>query len=221
MIRQIVENRRIERLVHFTRLENLIGILRFGLIPRLMLDQWNIPYIVNDFERNDSCLNANCLSVSFPNYQLFFRQQKRTPQTVWVVLAIHPQVLWQKASAFCAENAASSSVRAIPLALRQTGQAFQKLFHDAPNGVRRSDFPIPYHYTTNPQAEVLVFDTIEPVNIMEVYYRGLDWQHIRPIQRWAPGIRYTRSEEVFGPRSDYRFWRKTTGRQPLMEVAHG
>lgn len=220
MIRQIVASRRIARLVHFTRFENLAGILRFGLIPRSMLDQGGMPYMVTDPERNDACLNASCLSVSFPNYQLFYRQQQRHPKTAWVVLSIHPQVLWMKPRAFCRENAASGNVRALPLAQRQTYRAFQNLFLDELNGVRRFDLQIPPYYPTHPQAEVLVFDTIEPVNIMEVYYRGRNWRRISPIRRWASGIRFTQFEDMFRPRSDYRFWRKTAAYRP-MEVAHG
>ena len=70
-----VRNRKIDVLCHFTRLENLIGILGNGLLPRRTLSERYIPFYAVDPYRRDDCPEAVCLSISFPNYMLFYSKR--------------------------------------------------------------------------------------------------------------------------------------------------
>jgi len=57
-IKEIVKRRKIEYLVHFTRIDNLNSILENGLIPVSMQQKMKIPSVHNDEQRIDSKLDC-------------------------------------------------------------------------------------------------------------------------------------------------------------------
>lgn len=61
----------IEYLVHFTRMENLNGILEYGLKTRQSLENEKVNFYFNDSTRFDNFTNTISLSVTSPNYQMF------------------------------------------------------------------------------------------------------------------------------------------------------
>lgn len=131
-MRNAVKNRGIKYLVHFTRAENLVSIFNNGLVPVNTLDEREMDYYYNDQHRLDNCCDANCLSIQFPNYKMFYKYRYENSGTDWVVLGIKNTVLWEKDCAFCVENAASSNVTSIPLQRRKGVNAFNKLYNDYP-----------------------------------------------------------------------------------------
>lgn len=156
-IKEICQKRDIQICTHFTRIENLSSILEKGLIPRAYLEDNEIFY--NDSDRWDGQKNANCLSVSFPNYKMFYRYSKYN-QKDWVVLSYRKEILWEMKCAFCSANAAKREVRSISIHERQTVEAFKQMFLGDTNS----------SYPTNVQAEVLVFDNIQSSYLKEVTF---------------------------------------------------
>lgn len=156
-IQEFVAERGITFLMHFTRARNLDSILARGLVPRntLILEGFDG---FNDQYRIDGT-DAVCLSIGFPNYKMFYGIQKDHPGETWVVLVIHPQALWDLDCAFCAANAASTGVTAIPLQQRRGLAALQAMYADWPTK-SRSELNIPNNYPTNPQAEVLALQGV-------------------------------------------------------------
>ena len=122
----------------------------------------------------------------------------------WVVLSIHPSVLWLKDCAFCIENAASNSVRFIPIDQRKGRRAFSQLFENREGWPQREDTGIPMNYTTNPQAEVLVFDVIEPNFIQSVNFKNIHRYNEFKLQ--YPNINSMLDRSVFDARFDYAAW---------------
>ncbi len=200
----------IVNLIHFTRIENLKSILQHGLINRKELSR--LPEserpIFNDQERFDGHIEAICLSVSFPNYQMFYKLNKDKPDD-WVVLLLDSSILWDLDCAFCQTNAASSKISSVPLEQRKTFEALKQMFTDEEN-VSREELGIPANFTTNPQAEVLVFDTI-PVK----YIRGVNFRSISAMKAWQnlnsypENISLVASDTFFKPRSDWPKWQKS------------
>ena len=174
LIRDIVERRRIETLCHFTRVENLSSIMRLGLLGRRQLELNGIPFLRIDNERIDGYPGAVCLTISFPNYRLFykkreeFRNWSRVEHNQWVVLLLEPRLLWELECAFCTNNAADSRVARIPLEERKKSEALKSMFGDFPTFNRPRN--LPPHYPTSPQAEVLVFDTVPISYLKEVHF---------------------------------------------------
>ena len=160
----------ISSLMHFTRLENLSSIMKNGVLSRIELSRRNIPTLINDTERFDRQLDATCLSISFPNYQMFYRYRSNSSH-IWVVLQIDIHVLLSDC-AFCLTNAASNIVRHIPIEQRKQPEALDRLFEDYMDrnvAILREDLDIPRNYPTNPQAEILAFTPIPQDLIQAVY----------------------------------------------------
>ena len=207
-----VRDRKIDVLCHFTRLENLIGILRNGLLPRRTLSERYMPFYAVDPERLDGCTDAVCLSVSFPNYKLFYNKrvsyfkEQQVRHFQWVVLLLDVRVLWELECEFCQQNAASTLAREIPRREKREPEALEKMFSDF-DDVNRFDLNIPRNYPTHPQAEVLAFGPIPAVYISEVHFFDnfifSKWQdRVRSLT--AAGVFH--KSDYFSARKDYRFW---------------
>jgi hypothetical protein len=211
MIRRLVTEKGITRLCHFTKFENLGNILQNGLVPRNDLVENDINFLYNDMYRIDGYPNASCLSITFPNYKMFYRYRCNTPNQDWVVIEFKPEVLWEKDCAFCISNAACNSVTAIPIDQRKTGQAFSGMFENIHDMAPRETTLIPPNCSTNPQAEVLVFSTIEPTYIMNVNLKSTiqrtNVERIRNLDAQFPAIPFYSDEELFSYRSDYAHWK--------------
>lgn len=100
-IQQFCVERDITLLCHFTRIENLHSILQQGLLGRNLLETRRQQFLFNDHDRVDGHKEAICLSISFPNYQMFYsiREEKKETQEAndsqWVVLLLDAKVLWE------------------------------------------------------------------------------------------------------------------------------
>jgi hypothetical protein len=216
-IKNQIESRSIDQLCHFTRIRNLPFILQYGLLSRSRIAQTGRPVICNDPERFDRRLDRISLSVTFPNYRLFYRYQKNdchVPQgDRWVVMLISPEICWTHDSLFCRTNAASTTISRLPDDALSTPDAFESLFDDQQGNMGRQDRQLPPNLTWDPQAEVLVKDVIMPENIMYMAFQD----HASCDAAFAlfdgnagpprSGIGFRVDKSMFKPRHDYEYWR--------------
>lgn len=206
-INQIMAKRRIDSLYHFTNVKNLPSIIEYGLIPREILEDEDIPSIFNDAYRYDRCPDAVCLSVEFPNYKMFYSLRKNQSDERWVVIQLNAQILTNFECAFCWQNAGSESSYTIPIEERMGCRAFSNLFEDREGFPTREQLEIPDNYPTNPQAEVLVFGQISPDYIKNIYFEN--WRDLNDYCRSNPrgGISMRINDYFFKPRKDFGFWK--------------
>ena len=200
-IQEYVAERGINYLVHFTREANLASILENGLLRRDLL----IPgagVVFNDELRLDGT-SAICLSISFPNYKLFCRLRNSNPDEKWVVIGLHPSVLWMLRCAFCTSNAASSAVTGINIEQRMGLGALQAMFVDWEDKVR-ANLGLNASVPTNPQAEVLVLDSI-PRNFI-VGVAASNESTAQRLRVSHPGANVLSFPNFFYPRADYQHW---------------
>ena len=212
-IQKFCEERDITTLVHFTRIENLRTILQEGLIGRSLLEAREQQFLWNDDDRSDGHTEANCLSISFPNYKMFWeiRKKKENAEGVsdsqWIVLLLDAKVLWELNCAFCQRNAAQRTVSKIPIAERKKPEALKGMFEDFYN-IKHQDLQIPQNYPTHPQAEVLVFDRI-PTH----YINAIHFGNATILEQWRSDYTGTCSDKFllnskyFKYRPDYEVWR--------------
>ena len=212
-IQQICAERGITTLIHFTRIENLQSILQQGLLGRSHLETRGQDFLFNDADRADWHPEANCLSISFPNYQMFWRIRRETKEikkvkdSQWIVLLLDAKVLWELDCAFCQDNAARKVVSRTSLEDRKRPDTLEAMFGDFYN-IRHQDLLIPKNYPTHPQAEVLVFDPIPVRYIKAIYFWDADAR-----DSWLPyNINanyeiFCTNRPYFKYRSDYETWR--------------
>ena len=206
-IKQFCSKHDLINLVHFTQVQNLCSILEKGLLGRNDLEVLDFEQkpVFNDKIRIDGHPEAISLTISFPNYRMFYRYRRSKD---WVVLLVNSAVLWKLDCAFCQENAASKTVKKIPLTDRKKVSALMQMFEDYKN-IKRESLGIPDNYTTNPQAEVLVFEPIPSQYIKEVHF-----QDESIYQKWmdayrgnlTPGLLVC-NEQFFKYRQDFEIWR--------------
>lgn len=178
-INKMLVDRHINNLVHFTRLENLRSILKYGLIPVSNQGLFNIKSVRNDMERFDDRLDATSCSITFPNDMIFMKFRDKYPNEKWVVVVLDATVILSKENTceFCVTNAANKIMRA------QSGvgsQHFQNMFKNEitikkldGSSITRVREHIPENFTTDVQAELLIRGNIEKKYIQKVAFDTL------------------------------------------------
>ncbi len=196
-LEHFLQQRGISSLLHFTALENVPSICRFGLIPRELLQEESIMMYLNaqfsDDFRYENKEEYNCLSVSFPNYKMFYRKQQDNRNQHWAVIEFDADVITRLWAEFCPTNAAGR----IPVHSGVRGLKWQFLSDDV-----RAELGLRDELTTDPQAEVLCDSVIDPRYIRTVnvrYDQDVAWLASHQVHA-------TVNENFFGPRYDHRFW---------------
>lgn len=169
-IKNISWNRKIPYLIHFTRAINLPTILTHGICSIEKTREIGVCPRVNDNLRIDGCLGASSFSIAFPNSKMFYKYRSLNPSEEWVVLIVRPQVLWDKKNAFCSFNAADNRVRHRALSELSSPAAFEQMFDERDDGNSRLVQGLRSFEPTDVQAEVLVFDCVEPRLIAEIIF---------------------------------------------------
>lgn len=161
---RMVEERGILFLAHFTRIENLAGIVEKGLVPKTFVSSDSLH---NDAMRLDGFPEASSLSVSFPNYLMFYRYRCLQPDSNWAVLRLATNVLVDIPCLFFQTNAANGRFRNASddaLGHMMGLDGLSSMFLDDPISTREERGLLD-HETTDPQAEVLAFSTVDPEKI--------------------------------------------------------
>lgn len=161
-IQDFARQRSIPYLVHFTRTANLASIIMNGIYPVSRIGEIGVKPVINDEWRLDGHLGGISVSIGHPNYRMFFKLRKDNPDVDWVVLCIKPSVLWTKDCAFCRHNAADARISSQPIGELKTTAAFAGIYEEVEGLTTRADQRLKSHDPTDAQAEILVFDAIEP-----------------------------------------------------------
>lgn len=210
IIKQSVLDKGIVRLCHFTNIDNIDSILKNGLLSRKELDKNNYAYIYHDKHRADDCIDAISISIMHPNHILFDAFRNKNKSKEWCVIALKTSILWEKSCAFCFKNAASNAVKNILLEERKNPKGFHEMFHEETKVIHIQNITSEQEtrktcntcsfYPTDPQAEVLCFDVIEPNMIIFVAFNSLYNAEI--FQKQYPLIPMQFSEYLFSKRVD-------------------
>lgn len=214
-IRDYVLSRGITELLHFTRMSNLESIFEEGLQNREELEfplEGSRSTKFNDQLRLDNADGAVCLSISFPNYKMFYHLQKKYVDEDWVIISLDPSLLWKAECIFCLTNAASNSVNTIPKKDRLGLKSLKLMFDDIPNVIKREDLNIPEKYTTDPQAEVLV-GMVQNDYIKRIYFKDNETLDRCSVEWGSLNLNLNELIEIdkslFTYRTDYMFWTKS------------
>lgn len=160
--------RRITRLCHFTQSRKLMNILHVtgAILPtRDLKEHYHDLLDVTDELRLDGRLDHVCCSVQYPNVFYYETVARTNPNFQdWVILALRPQLMWERNNLFCPRNAATA--RGVYL---QAGVAgWQTMFQEAGFGGYNRTAQQPHNCPTDNQAEVLIPGAIPASDITAV-----------------------------------------------------
>lgn len=157
-------------LLHFTRAVNLPSIMKHGIYPVSRAHEVGAVPAINDNYRLDGHSDSTSLSIGFPNCQMLYKYRKLDATVDWVILVLHPSILWKKNCAFCCHNAADGRISSQPLTNLMTPQAFSGMYQELTDIPSREEQKLKTYDPSDVQAEVLVFDVIEPHYIASVVF---------------------------------------------------
>lgn len=144
--------------------------MQFGLYPIGRVHEVGLAPQINDQLRLDGHRNSSSVSIGFPNSQMLYKYRMAEPLVDWVILVLHPSILWAKDCAFCKHNAADGRISCRPLQELMTPESLLGMFDEIEGGLSRAEQRLKISDPTDVQAEVLVFDVIEPQYILGVIY---------------------------------------------------
>ncbi len=213
--RYLTEERGVEYFLHYTPIRNLQSIINNGLIPREMVMRQNINAVMPDERRIDGRPDCTSLSISFPNYQLLFRN--RSSNYSFAILLIDPSIrfeLYENEVYYLPHNAAKIQPER---STRYTGMdSLRALFSNqvmTNQGMKtRRELGIPYNYPSNPQAEVFISGRIPPSYIKHIVvenYKTLTELRATlkiPSDRDNSFLSY--DAKLFSYRCDWESWKK-------------
>jgi len=166
----IIKQRKISKLIHFTSESNIETIRKKGILPRQMLLDEKMGFDSNDPNRLDQHLDSVCLSVQTPNTYLLEEFCRRYPEKNYKIVEINPDILTQVNQKnetmrvlFFDYNAASKYAN-------KSEDDFDIMFkneirkHRVLNNRDNLEENIP----TSNQAEILYFGVIPPYSILNI-----------------------------------------------------
>ena len=198
LLRFLQEERKVTSLLHYTPLENVPHICRFGLIPRAHLMIPAVRMALNprftDAARDEDFLEKNCISISFPNWKLFYAMRQKFSRWQWAVVRLDPAAAAEFVCEFVPTNAANPRTQHLP-GLEAARCVFS-------GETLRRQLGLADHEPTDPQAEVLADSVIPPTMIREVCVASEAPREALA----ARGVKARIDPGLFERRHDYAAW---------------
>ncbi len=195
--------RKITHAIHFTRIENVSSILRYGIIPRVHLECEAVKIMIHPFFSDDSRFDGhsemNCLSISFPNYKMLYSKCNQLGGK-WCVVLIDPSFITDYYCEFYASNAASNTTPNSGM------NGISSMFYGESI---RNELGLKKHETTNPQAEVMEDTIIHPSKVSALIVKtskDKDFLISKDVQNNMVSV----NPEWFKPRRDWKYWQNNS-----------
>ncbi len=166
-IEKILKDRDIKVLLHFTQLENLPSILKYGLKTKDNLDE---SAKCNDEHRLDNHTDTISFSVQHPNSPMFFKYRNQNSKSDWCVLGIKADYLLENEALFCNRNAASADIRAVDQDELKKAKSFEAMFDEIEDHISRDEQSLKCSDPTDVQAEILIKGDIPPEKIRGIVF---------------------------------------------------
>lgn len=203
-MKEILKEKKIEYLIHFTNAENLYNIFRYGLIPRTELIERGIDSTFN--LRSRKYHDAVALTIEFPDYTQFNAIRFRQHNLPWIILKIDAQMINYDA---CAYSPLKGSE------LRHGKAGFLSLFDEVSDQKSRKEMELDDKYPTTVQSKILCYETIPVEAIKEVHFPDAAnyWIYKGTIPKKCE-TKICIDRTYFKARHDFEYW-KVNNYKPL------
>ncbi len=198
-IKSFCAKRGISELLHFVKAAKMPFILRYGLLTNAILR--NAGGTIEDNSRIDRNDDHVCLSIDFPNYKLFYKRRMEYATEIWCVLSINKSLLWERPCLFFPSNAAKNNGQNGKRGL----EGIQAIYAANAGATERSPL-LKNSLPTEPQAEVLVPDTVQPEDIQKIYFESSTYLQISESIISNSGKEALTRKDLFLPRVDWKQW---------------
>lgn len=218
-IMEIIKNRGISELLHFTNMDNIKSIIEKGFFPVGMQSIEGINARINDMDRYDNKLYATSFSIGFPNYKMFYsvRNKEENKNSKWLILSVRSDILLshEENIYYCENNGATREMTNKNNDKLKEPKALENMFKETLDTryygkINRNDLNIPRNYTTDPQAEVLIEGYISGMHINSIYVSSYDDYYL--LKEIIKDRIYAYNVDIipnyFRARMDYKFWKK-------------
>lgn len=195
-----MEKNDIHYVYHFTPLGNLPSILKHGIVPRQACKNAGIPCEYTDYLRFDGQINASCLSIGFPNYKMFYRKRNEFPKKKWAVIEIDSQIILELACRFYPTNAARNDMCQLQTSEVTGYRGLTKMFARNSCSTACNMWGWQKFYTTDPQAELLVYETIPSKRFKKIFVQESCPELVLPASLVVV------DDSFFKPRCDWELW---------------
>ena len=183
-ILEIIKQRNITQLIHFTNKKNINSIIKNGLLNNDELKRRGLDYISNDPERREKWTYAISLSITNKNSDLYdaFKYRQKLSDNDFTIIKINPMVIVEHECFFCDTNAASHTFNHYrdnedEIGILKSSLMFKKMFkkvvikhmHNFSGKIIRSKQKP--NETTCPGAEICLIGNIPPekfINLEEL-----------------------------------------------------
>jgi|TARA_B110000908_G_C10159424_1_gene405275 hypothetical protein len=123
----VIKERNITKLIHFTDIRNIESILEHGLLPPSRLKERSIESHLNDANRFDNQMGGISVSIMKRNQYLLNSYNKRDPRK-WVEIEINPDIAATRNCLFYESNAANSKFQNVKEEYLRSAKAFKNIF---------------------------------------------------------------------------------------------
>ena len=178
-IQEILEKRKIKYLVHFTNINNVESILKYGLCDINTLWDKKIDYYYNDKQRLDNNLGCVCLSIEYPNCKFLYKLTETTNKQFCIIVLDAQKVLLENKNKkfFFPNNAAAKT--SINRGNQTDINAFLSMFDS-----KYRDINLPNNMPTDLQAEIQ-FEGRIPVS----YISRIEFQDENTLQYFINNVK--------------------------------
>ena len=160
--------RSINRIYHFTHIDNLISILNYGLLSRDFMTRKQLPFVFTDDQRLDELQDTICCSLSIANYYMLNRKIEQLGN-YFVVLEFGSTALLFKKFACFPSNAARSDLKKLAKETPSNFVGAVGLAGMFLNREVRAEYNVPVSVPTDVQAELMFFEPIPLASLRKIH----------------------------------------------------
>lgn len=168
-IAEFLNGRKVDRVLHFTHIENLPSILENGLLNKEELVSRKIPFKVSDQARQDELESGICCSITSPN-RLMMQYKIKEFGSMFAVIEMSADVLLFKRFACFPCNAARSDIKALARNVPINYVGVAGLSNLYLNWLGRWASKLEEAQPTDSQSELVIFDTIPLISIRKIHF---------------------------------------------------